>query len=153
MSDIKTEFIFDIDITVGPPRNLGATPYGERIIVSVTGGRFEGPGIKGTIIENSGADWLLLRADGALQLDVRITLQTDDDALIYMTYRGIRVAAPEVVERLARGDIVDPSEYYFRTAPFFETASEKYGWLNRIVAVGIGERKPTGPFYRVYKVL
>ncbi len=58
-----------------------------------------------------------------------------------------------MIERVNRGEPVDPSEYYFRTAPFFETGSDKYGWLNRIVAVAMGSRNPTGPFYKVYEIL
>lgn len=153
MSDVKSEFLFEIDLSVSAPRKLGATPLGERLIVTVTGGTFEGPNIKGTVVENSGGDWLLMRSDGVLQLDVRITLETDDGALIYMVYRGVRDASPEVAARLGRGDAVDPSEYYFRVTPHFETASEKYAWLNRLIAVGIGERKANGPHYRVYKIL
>ena len=84
---------------------------------------------------------------------MRATLQTDDRHLIYMTYRGVRHGPPAAIERLNRGEPVDPSEYYFRTAPFFETGSPTYGWLNRIVAVATGERLPTGPVYTVYQVL
>ena len=153
MSDIQSEFLFEIDLAVTPPQALGATPLGDRRIVTVTGGTFEGPKLKGTVVPNSGGDWLLLRNDGVLQLDVRVTLQTDDDALIYMAYRGVRDASPEVAERLARGDTVDASEYYFRTTPYFETASEKYAWLNRIITVAVGDRRATGPCYRVYKIL
>ena len=132
---------------------MGTTPLGERIIVPVTGGTFEGPNLKGTIVENSGADWLLKRPDGILQIDVRIILQTDDGTLIYMAYRGVRDATPEVAARLGRGEAVDPSDYYFRITPHFETASEQYAWLNRLIAVGIGDRKASGPCYRVYKIL
>ena len=57
------------------------------------------------------------------------------------------------IERLNRGENVDPSEYYFRVAPFFETASAKYGWLNRIVTVATGHRLPEGPVYQVFEVL
>ena len=153
MSDVQSEFLFEIDLDVSAPQKLGATPLGERIIVAVTGGIFEGTNIKGTVVQNSGGDWLLMRADGVLQLDVRITLQTDDGALIYMSYCGVRDAAPEVAARLGRGEAVDPSEYYFRVTPQFETASEKYAWLNRLIAVGIGDRKASGPCYRVYKIL
>lgn len=153
MSDVQSEFLFEINITVAAPRKLGTTPLGERIIVTVTGGTFEGPNLKGTIVENSGADWLLKRPDGILQIDVRITLQTADDALIYMSYRGVRDATPEVAARLGRGEAVDPSDYYFRITPHFETASEQYAWLNRLIAVGIGDRKASGPCYRVYKIL
>jgi len=94
-----------------------------------------------------------VRGDGATQLDVRCTLQTDDGALVNMTYRGIRHGPAEIIERLGRGEDVDPALYYFRTAPFFETASEKYGWLNRIVAVATGRRRASGPIYDVFQVL
>jgi hypothetical protein len=153
MPEVQSEFLFQIDLTIAPPQSLGATPFGERRIVTVTGGSFEGPKLRGTVVPNSGGDWILVRADGATQLDVRITLETDDGAPIYMTYRGIRAGPPEVIERLNRGEPVDPSEYYFRTAPWFETGSEKYGWLNRIVCVALGERLPIGPRYRVYQIL
>lgn len=153
MTDVRTEFLFQIDLTVTPPQSLGATPAGERRIVTVTGGTFEGPKLKGKVVPNSGGDWIVARPDGALQLDVRITLECDDGALIYMRYEGIRAGDPAVLARLNRGEAVDPSEYYFRISPRFETGSETYGWLNRILAVGLGDRRPTGPRYRVYEVL
>ena len=152
MSEIKTELLFTMTLTVEGPTPLGDTPFGDRRIALVTGGTFEGPKLTGTA-QHGGGDWLLFRNDGATQLDVRITLETDDKHLIYMTYRGIRHGPDAVMARLNRGEAVDPSEYYFRTAPFFETSSDKYGWLNRIVAVGTGERRPEGPVYRVYEVL
>jgi hypothetical protein len=70
-----------------------------------------------------------------------------------MSYRGVRHGPPEVMARLAAGERVDPKSYYFRMAPVFETASKKYDWLNRIVAVGTGRREPTGPVYEVAEVL
>src|SRR5207247_1766156 len=97
--------------------------------------------------------WLVERADGSRALDVRITLRTDDGALIYAHYPGRFHSEPAVTQRLLRGDPVDPAEYYFRTAPFFETASSKYDWLNRIMAVGIGTRAPTMVSYTVYAIL
>lgn len=152
MSELKSRHLFDIDITIEPPQVLGATPFGDRRIVLLRGGTFEGERLKGVVLPGGG-DWIMSRSDGAMQLDVRLTMQTDDEQLIYMTYRGIRHGPPEVIERVNRGDPVDPSEYYFRTAPFFETGSDKYGWLNRIVAVAMGSRNPTGPFYQVYEIL
>ena len=116
---IKTEHLFTMPVEVEMPLQMvGQTPIGERRIAKVTGGTFEGPKMKGTILPGGG-DWLLLRSDGSLQLDVRVTLQTDDDALIYMTYRGFRHGPAEVMARLNKGEAVDPSEYYFRVAPFF----------------------------------
>ena len=96
--------------------------------------------------------WLAPK-DGVLNLDVRLTLETDDGATIYMIYRGYRHGPEEVIERLNRGEDVDPNEYYFRTAPMFETASEKYAWLNSVVCVATGRRNPDGPMYDVFQVL
>jgi uncharacterized protein DUF3237 len=152
MSDVRTTLLFEITFLTAPPQMLGKTPLGDRRIVVVTSGSFEGPKLRGTV-EPGGTDWILLRPDGALQLDVRLSLKTDDGALIGMTYRGFRHGPPAVIERLNRGERVDPSEYYFRTAPLFETSAPRYDWLNRIVSIGIGHRLPQGPVYRVFEVL
>ncbi len=150
---IQTKHLFTMPVEVEMPLQMvGATPIGDRRIAKVTGGSFAGPELKGTIL-SGGGDWLLLRTDGTLQLDVRVTLKTDDDALIYMTYRGFRHGPLEVMERLNKGEEVDPSEYYFRIAPFFETGAEKYDWLNRIVSVGTGHRLASGPVYEIYQIL
>jgi hypothetical protein len=152
MAEIRTVPLFTIMLTVGKIQELGTTPFGVRRIAPVLGGSFEGPKLKGTV-EEGGSDWLLLRSDGVTQLDVRLTLKTDDGHLIGMTYRGYRHGPAEVIARLNRGEAVDPASYYFRTAPWFETASQKYGWLNRIVALASGDRQPTGPIYHVFEVL
>jgi len=155
MSDVelKTAHLFTIWLDVGEMNDLGATPYGHRRIATVTGGRFEGEELRGTVLASPGGDWLLLRKDGVLMLDVRITLRTHDDALIYMSYRGMRHGPQWVLDRLNKGEKVDPSEYYFRTAPLFETSSEKYSFLNRIMSVGVGRRELAGPIYDVFQVL
>jgi hypothetical protein len=152
MAEIRTELLFNIALEVGKPVVLGPGPLGTRINVAVNGGVFSGPKMKGTVL-GGGSDWIVLRGDGAMQLDVRCTLQTDDGALINMTYRGIRHGPQDVIDRVNRGEEVDPALYYFRTAPFFETSSDKYGWLNRIVAVATGQRRATGPIYDVFQVL
>jgi hypothetical protein len=153
MSNLNSRALFDISLSLHPPQNLGATPMGTRRIVPVSGGTFKGDRLKGFVLENAAADWIVVRADGSVQLDVRLTLETDDGALIYMTYRGVRNSTPEVAERLARGDSVEPTEYYFRTTPYFETASEKYAWMNNIVSVAVGERLAAGVKYRVFEIL
>ena len=152
MDGIRTQLLFTVTFTVETPLSLGVTPLGDRRNVTVTGGHFEGPKLRGTVVPG-GSDWILLRPDGVLQLDVRATLRTEDGALINMTYRGARHGPPDVIARLNRGDAVDPSEYYFRTAPFFETSAASYAWLNKIVAVATGHRIPAGPIYDVYEVL
>jgi len=145
--------LFTIRIQLHPLQDLGATPLGRRRIAPVSGGTFEGERLRGTVLPHAGSDWLLERMDGSFQQDVRMTLATEDGAVIGMTYRGVRHSTPEVAARLARGEQVDPSEYYLRTAPFFETASERYAWLNKIVTVGIGRREPGGAIYEVFEIL
>ena len=151
--ELRTAHLFTIRLEVGEIGDLGATPYGGRRIATVTGGRFEGEELRGTVMPSPGGDWLLLRNDGVLMLDVRITLRTNDDALIYMSYRGMRHGPQWVLDRLNRGEKVDPSEYYFRTTPLFETSWQKYAFLNRIMAVATGRREATGPIYDVFQVL
>jgi hypothetical protein len=122
-------------------------------VFNVSGGQFIGDRLRGEVLPQASSDLLLVRADASYQQDVRLILRTDDGALILMTYRGVRHASPEVSARIARGEQVGPSDYYLRTAPFFETSSPKYAWLNKIVSVGIGERQPNGVTYEVFEIL
>jgi hypothetical protein len=153
MNTLRFQPLFDISLSLSPVQDVGASPLGTRRIVPVAGGTFRGDRLSGDVMPNAAADWVLVRADGSVQLDVRLTLQTDDDTLIYMSYRGVRHSSPEVAQRMARGDSVEPDEYYFRTTPVFETASPKYAWLNNIVSVGVGERLATGVKYKVFEIL
>jgi hypothetical protein len=150
---IETRPLFVLQALLDPPHINAPTPMGVRKAVPVIGGTFVGDRLRGTIAPYGGHDWALTRNDGALVLDVRLTLITDDGEAILMSYYGIRTGSPDALARLARGEAVDPSELYFRTAPRFETASEKYGWLNSIICVGMGERPPEGPRYHIYEVL
>jgi hypothetical protein len=150
---IESRPLFALHIRLHPVQDIGATPHGRRRIVPVAGGEFSGDRLRGTVLAHAGSDWLLERADGAFQQDARITLETDDGALIAMSYRGVRHASAEVAARLARGEQVEPTEYYLRTAPFFETAADPYHWLNRILAIGVGRRVADGVSYDVFEVL
>ena len=150
---IQTRPVFELTLTVPQIDDLGATPYGLRKIATVTAGSFVGERLRGTVMASPGGDWLLLRNDGVLCLDVRLTLKTDDGDLIYMSYKGMRHGPKEVIDRLNKGEAVDPSTYYFRAVPVFETSSVKYGWLNRAVFVATGRRVATGPIYEVHEVL
>ena len=134
---LKSEFLFDVVFDVSTPFNLGS-----RQIVPVTGGTFAGPKLKGTAF-SGGGDWIVRRSDGASVLNVRATLKTDDDQLIYMSYDGI-LYTPAGAK---------PGEFYWRTTPKFETASPKYEWLTRIVAVGVGRPVPGKAAYRIFQIL
>jgi len=153
MNELRSRPLFDLVMSLNPPQQIGATPLGKRRIFTVTSGTFQGDRLRGVVLPQSGADWLLERADGSARQDVRLVLQTDDGAAVLMTYSGVRHASAEVAARLARGELVDASEYYLRTAPFFETASEKYAWLNHLVSIAVGGRTPGGVAYRVFEIL
>lgn len=147
LAQVRSKPLFRLVLRVGKPESLG-----RRAVVLIDGGIFEGERLSGTV-EPGGTDWITSGPDGSLQFDVRLVLRTDDGEAIGMTYSGYRYGAPDVIERLNRGEPANPSEYYFRTAPFFETASRRYDWLNRVVAIGIGDRRPEGPVYCVHEVL
>ena len=152
LREVRTRSLFVMRLDVRPLQIIGNASGAYRRVGVVAGGAFEGERLSGTVLDG-GADWQNVRTDGSVTLDVRLVLKTADDALIGMTYRGFRHGPAPVIERLNRGDAVDASEYYFRTAAFFETSSAKYGWLNRIVAVATGHRPPAGLLYEVFEVL
>jgi Protein of unknown function (DUF3237) len=150
--EVRTRPLFTLRLDVRPILAVGDTPTTNRRIGVVYGGRFEGERLSGEVLDG-GADWQSTRPDGSTLLDVRLMLKTEDGELIAMTYQGVRHGPREVMERLGRGEAVDPASYYFRINPMFETASAKYGWLNRVLAVGLGHRFPDGPIYNLFELL
>ena len=152
MTSLHYEPLFIFQIEVKPPSLIGATPGHDRRVGEITGGRFEGEQLRGRVL-SGGSDWQSLRADGATTLNVRLVMETDDGALIGMTYQGMRHGPKEVLDRIARGEDVSPSEYYMRATPYYETSSEKYGWLNRVVSVAVGHRMAGGAIYQVFEIL
>ena len=141
-----------LDVAVAPPQRIGAVAHGVRAIAAITRGTFEGPSLRGHVLAG-GADWTLLRSDGVLELDLRLTLETDDNALIEMRSFGLRHGPPEVLAALARGEHVDASSYYFRITPRFATGHPRYAFLNRVLAAGSGDRRPSGPIYTIDQLL
>jgi len=152
MLELEYEFLCEVIANLDTPQIVGSGPYGVRRIVPVKGGTITGPKLKGDVLP-FGADWLLVRPDDVWELDVRVTIRTDDGELIYVYYRGILNVPAEIWERITNGEEVDPSAYYFRTTPIFETGSEKYRWLNRIIAVGVGALTPGQVRYKIYQIL
>jgi len=152
LRSVRTAPLFVMRLVVPKVISIGATPGAFRRLGVVSGGTFEGDRLSGEVLDG-GNDWLDLRDDRSTTLDVRLALRTNDGALIAMTYRGVRHGPAEVLARIDSGEAVDPQSYYFRVSPMFETASETYGWLNRVVAIGVGHRLPQGPVYSVFEVL
>jgi hypothetical protein len=152
LRELRTRPLLAIRLDIRGPMPVIAVPGAGRRIGVVTGGSFDGERLSGTVMDG-GSDWQTLKADGSVALDVRLILKTSDDAVVAMTYRGVRHGAPEVIARVDRGEVVDPSEIYFRSIVQFETAAPRYDWLNHLVAVGVGQRRADGPVYSVFEVL
>jgi hypothetical protein len=146
------EKLFRAEITLAPPQEFGDTPLGRRRIIAITGGRFSGERLSGRVLPG-GADWQVILADGTAELDARYTLETHDGALIYVRNRGLRHGPPDVLRQLAAGEAVDPARYYMRTTPRFETGDARYAWLNRVVCVATGARRPAAVELEVFQIL
>jgi hypothetical protein len=154
VGEIKTEHLFDMAVDLHPPLDIGSGPFGRRVLFGAAGGSFEGPRLCGEVLAGGG-DWALFRPDGAMLLDVRLTLRTHDGALVHMTYRGRWIIPPELRADLAdpgRRHQIDPARYYFRMNPLFETGASQYPWLNDIVCVGAGYLIEGGVAYKVSQV-
>lgn len=151
-ASLPTEFSFAAHVAIDAPIVVGTGPQGLRRIVPITGGTFEGPRIKGTIL-SGGADWQFVRADGVLQIEAKYTLRTSDGVTIMITNRGMRHGPQGVIDRLAKGEPVDPSLYYFRTVAEFEAPSDsRYAWLNKALFVATAERHATTVDLRFYEL-
>jgi hypothetical protein len=131
---------------------LTGLPLGDRRILTARGGTFDGDRLSGEVMAGGG-DWVRHRGDGLSDLDIRLTLRTDQEELIGLTSRGIFNASAEVTQRIRAGESPEPDEYYFRTAMFFETGAAAHQRLNRIVAVGFGTRLPDGMTTEVFEVV
>jgi hypothetical protein len=136
---MRSRPLMTLRLNTAPVQNIGAGPRGTRLTYPITGGSFDGDRLRGNVL-HGGGDWVVKRSDGVLELDLRITLETDDGALIHMTFEGIR-------------DDAAPGRPYFRTLPRFETADAKYAFLNRLLAVGVGEITPGGPVHVIEEIL
>jgi hypothetical protein len=148
----ELRFAFELQAEIGAPLDFGETQNGHRRVIPITGGRVEGPRLKGRILPG-GADWQILRPDGAAELDARYTIQSDQGALIYVVNRGVRHGPPQVLERLNRGEPVEPGSYYFRSVATFETGAEECVWLTRAIILGTGERYPDKVVLRFWELL
>jgi Protein of unknown function (DUF3237) len=144
-------FVMELRVRVGPPLEVGETARGRRRVVRILGGSFEGPELRGVVLEG-GADWQIVRQDGLTELDTRYMLQTEAGELVYIQNPGMRRAAPEVMQRLVAGQQVDPAEVYFRTSPMFETSAPGLQWLTRSLHLGTAERHPDEVIVRVWRV-
>jgi Protein of unknown function (DUF3237) len=152
LPDPRLTQIFRLEVTLGEPLDLGETTQGHRRIVPWNGGTFSGPQLNGELVPGASADWQIVLPDGTALADLRYTLRTDGGELLYGRSRGVRHGNVEVLERLARGEDVDASEYTFRTATEIETAAPELDWLNKGVFISVGGRRSGGVTYETYLV-
>ena len=143
-----TTLTLDVDFAGVVP--IGATAAGQRGIAPVRGGQFEGERLSGTVAP--GHDWFVSRTDGALAIDVRLTLTTDDGATLYLAYQGTMRAAPEAMARFRKGERLATEDYKLHVVARFECGDPRYAWLNDTIVVGIGEQTLAGPIYRLFEI-
>ncbi len=152
MPELKTKYVFSLAIQVGTPVVAGDLGYGTRRVIPVLGGTVTGEGVNGTI-HQGGADFQIIRPDGFTELEAKYTFELDDGAVIYIANYGIRFGPKEALDRIARGEIVDPALIYFRSVPKFETAHPDYRWLMQNLFIGVGARHPDRVELAVHQVL
>jgi len=152
LKSVRTRPLMVLKLVIAPPQIVGKSPRVSRLVGVALSGTFEGERLSGEVLPG-GSDWQVVGDNGSAQLNCRLILKTDDGELISIQYQGVRSNPPAVVARIAKGESVSPDEYYLRITPIFETASEKYGWLNNVIAVGIGDRREHGPTYSIHEVL
>jgi hypothetical protein len=146
------EFLMNLSVEVGDIVSLGPAPLGERRVINIVGGTFEGPAIRGEVL-SGGADWQIARKDGVLDLDAHYVLKERGGGLIEVVSQGYRHGPPEILAALARGEQVDSAQYFFRTVMRFQTGAPDLEWLNKTIAVSTAERKARTVLLSAYKLL
>jgi hypothetical protein len=139
-----------LDVAFDRMTTIGETPAGLRRIAPIIGGSCTGARLNAVVVE--GADWVINRPDGVMVIDVRLTMAAEDGARIYLTYQGRFLASPDSMARFRRGQLLSSDEYSLAITARFECGMEAYAWLNNAIVVGIGEKTPTGPVYRLFEI-
>ena len=152
LKELKTRPLLVLRLAVGAAQAVGRTPNVNRLVGVLDHGTFEGERLSGDVLPG-GSDWQSIADTGKTLLDCRLVLKTSDGELISIIYKGIRVNPPAVIASMKKGEAIHPDEYYLRITAVFETASEKYAWINNVMAVGVGDRQPSGPTYSIFEVL
>ncbi|NNU82823.1 DUF3237 domain-containing protein [Geobacillus sp. BMUD] len=149
--NIQFEHLFTAYVEVGKPIEIGEVGFGYRRIVPIIGGRFEGKRMRGRVL-SGGADYQLIRKDGVIELLACYVIETDDGIPIYVVNRGYRHGPQEIIDKIFRGEDVPQGSYYFKTTPTFEVRNSRYDFLNRMVFIGEGIRKPVEVQVAFYQV-
>ena len=145
------EYLFSLTGQLAPAHAVGDCGRGDRQIIHVTDGTVEGPRLTGRL-HPGGGDWLIVRPDGVGVLDVRVTIEATDGALLYVSYHGYLTNLPEILPRWLAGEAVPRDTYYFANTPVVETGASQYAWLTRTVCVGVGSLIAGGVSYDIFGV-
>jgi hypothetical protein len=148
---LATKYVFSLAIQVGAPIVAGETGYGLRRIIPILGGAVHGA-VSGKILP-CGADFQVIRPSGFTELEAKYTFETADGAVVYIENIGIRFGPKELLDRIAKGEAVDPAQIYFRSVPKFETGAAQYQWLMQNLFIGVGTRHPDRVELDVHQVL
>jgi Protein of unknown function (DUF3237) len=151
-ADIRLTPLFDLVAELAPTNLLGHGPRGERRMVPILSGSFEGSRLRGTILPG-GVDWQIVRPDGVTEIEAHYSLQTDDGVVIRVINKGYRHGPPDVMRRISEGETVASFKYYFRAAPIFDTPLGRYEWLSRSLFISTGERSANSVLLRFYEVM
>ncbi len=149
---LQSDYLCSLEVRVGPIVSLGMGPYGERRVVDIVGGRVDGPEMTG-VVEPGGADWQVVRADGVVDIEAHYRLVLDDDSRVEVVSSGYRYGPRDVLQRLGRGEPVDPSEYFFRTFIRLQTGAARLAHLNRTLAVAVGARRAETVELTLHRIL
>ena len=149
---LATKYVFTITVEIGGVTSAGETGHGVRRIIPITGGTVKGEGINGKICA-FGADFQVIRPNELIELEAKYAFETDDGAIVYIENKGLRFGPVDLLQKLKRGEPVDPKLIYFRTVPKFETGSEKYRWLMENLFIGSAARHADRVIIDVHQVL
>ena len=148
---MKLEPLLVLRVDTGAPVGVGTGPYGTRLISTASGGTFEGPRLQGRVLPNGG-NWILVDGEDVWHIDVRLLLETDEGARIYVQYKGILVLNQKMRDAIAGGGATGYGDGYFMIQPRFETGDPRYRWLNQVAAVGEGRFEPGIVEYRILQL-
>ncbi len=150
---LQSTHLMDLRLTVDAANaaRIGPVSTGYRSIAPITGGTFEGERLRGEVLPG-GADWVLTSADKVIWIDVRLTLKTQDDALIYLAYNGRLVGDDTALTDIARGKALTPDRYSLAIIAKFECGDDRYSWLNTVIAVGTGKQSGFNPVYSIHEI-
>lgn len=147
----QLNFFADLSVQVDKPQEVGQALHGIRRLIPIVGGMVQGQGWTGRVLAG-GADFQLIVNERMAELDARYVVEVDGGDLVYVQNRAVRTAAPEVMAKLVRGEVVDPQSVYFRCSPRFETASPALAWISERLFIGTGARLPDQVVMRFYEV-